>query len=170
MPLDSRANLTYTGGGSQRTPQTDHVASANEAGEEPRIVFLSCPKRNPKWEKVAARLRERGLTVLTNFDRTDAMDAVRKTDLRLSRIRRCETFVFFAGEGSDWSPLRQIEFGYALGCEIPVAYVGKPLNSLHRYGDVFDGVDDFLDWFYSAEYNELMAQWLPDRAREAAVA
>lgn len=147
-------------------------ADEHERGDK-MIVFLSFPSRNEQLEKVVTALRERGLTVLTNFDRTTLTGAQQKTDLRLARIRRSDAYVHFAPESprtNGWSPLRQMEFGYALGCEIPVAYVGEPQNSLHRYGDVFADVDDFLGCWYSNEYLATLDEWCPEGEGSAAVA
>lgn len=136
------------------------------------IVFLSFPNRGIEYQKLVTVLRGRGLTVLTNFDRTTLEGAEERTDLRLARIRRSNSFVFFAPDQpkDQWSPLRQIEFGYALGCELPIAFVGTPFNSLHRYGDVFDDVDHFLADWYTDEYYTYLEEWFPDREREASVA
>lgn len=173
MPLDSKANLSYTEGGSQRTLQPEHVACASKTGEVPMTVFLSLPNYGEKYQRVVRILNDRGLSVVTNFDQSDSkLSAERRTDFRLSRIRLSSIFVFFGSKvpQQTWSLVRQQEFGYALGCRIPVVYVGSPANSLHRYGDVFDDIDDFLRWFYSDEYYELMAKWLPNGSRQAAVA
>lgn len=170
MSLDRSDGLHYTVSG---TEPGVTGAGEHEKGDATMIVFLSFPSRNEQYEKVVATLRERGLTVLTNFDRSALAGAQQKTDLRLARIRRSDAYVHFAPESprtNGWSPLRQVEFGYALGCEIPVAYVGTPQNSLHRYGEVFDDVDDFLDWWYSPEYFAAMEEWFPDGNCAEAVA
>jgi hypothetical protein len=120
-------------------------------------VFLSYYQRDEQLKEIVRKLEERGFTVRTNFEELNGGSVAWKTDRRLRRIRTCEAFVFFSEPG-DTSIVRQIELGYALGREKAIAYVGKPLNSLHNWGDVFDDVDDFLD------------QWNLDREGETAVA
>ncbi|HEV2172796.1 MAG TPA: hypothetical protein VGR71_04475 [Nitrospira sp.] len=136
------------------------------------IVFLSFPNRDAKYRRVVSVLRERGLTVLTNFDGTGREGPTEKADQHLARIRKCTAFVFFSSDAprNSWSPLRQIEFGYALGREKSVAFVGKTFSSLHNYGDVFDDVDDFLRWWYSDEYYNAMDRWYSYREGASAVA
>lgn len=133
------------------------------------IVFLSFPHHGTEYQEVVAELRSRGLTVYTNFDRTDVTGAARRTDLRLDRIYHSDVYVHF-DDPDQSSIIRQIEFGYALGSEVPVAFVGDPTNSLYRYGEIFDDVDDFLAEFYSREYLERISLWYPVGKGQAAVA
>lgn len=165
MSLDRPETVNYTVSNTGHKPGEvvpDRCDRDNEKGDA-MIVFLSFPGRDAVYRKVVDTLRMRGLTVLTNLDRSGLEGAENKTDLRLARIRRSDAFVFFAPDipKDQWSPLRQVEFGYALGCELPVAFVGKPFNSLHRYGDVFDSVDDFLERWYSEKYLDDLEEWLP---------
>lgn len=162
MPLDSEEDISYTVNGSTETPRPNTCVTVESEADDEMIVFLSFPHRGRHFGDVVSTLQARGLTVLTNFDRSDSLDPQRRTDLRLSRIRRSDVFVFFAPsvDLQNWSLVRQIEFGYALGQEIPVVYVGRVANSLHSYGDVFDSVSDFLAGFYSDDYNEQALRWL----------
>ena len=122
-------------------------------------LFLSYYQRDESLDDIVKELEDRGFTVRTNFERLNGEDVEWKTDHRLKRIRSCDAFIFFAEpEGTPRSLIRQIELGYALGSERAIAYVGQPQNSLHRWGDTFDDIDDFLD------------QWHFDRSRETAVA
>jgi hypothetical protein len=173
MSLDSHEGLHYTVSDIEKPSASldpGRCRDTNGDGES-MIVFLSFPGRDESYQRVVRTLQERGLVVLTNFDRVKLEGASQKTDLRLARIRRSDAYVFFAPETKDqWSPLRQVEFGYALGAEIPVAFVGTPFNSLHRYGDVFDDIDEFLDWWYSDEYCDVVSKWFPDGTGTSAVA
>lgn len=164
MLLDRPDSLVY--------PDSDTAPGYPAPGREEVatvIVFLSFPNSEPRYDRVAEILRRRGFTVLTNFDRTNLEDAERKTDLRLARIRRSRAFVFFAEEvdGVAESVIRQTEYGYALGCGLSMAYVGHPYNSLHRYGDVFEDVEEFVARWYSPEYLQLVSQWFPNEIRVA---
>lgn len=132
-------------------------------------MFLSFPHDTNEYREVAQILRDRGLGVVTNFDSPSYGDPQIRSDLRLKRIRRCRAYVHFADEAGCTSPIREMEFGYALGREKAVAYVGKPVNSLHRYGDVFDDVEHFLDE-HTAEYCERVSQWYSVGKGQAAVA
>lgn len=163
MSLDSEVSLHYTDSDSEGTASRPRADVGNVGGFS-MIMFLSFPNREQKYQNVAEILKRRGFTVLTNFDRAGLEGGSRKTDLRLARIRRSDVFVFFASDNSkdQWSPLRQVEFGYALGCELPVAFVGRPFNSLHSYGDVFRDLDEFLAEWYSEEYYERMAEWFAE--------
>ncbi len=151
MSLDSLGALTYTEGGRSHT---------SEIGDATMIVFLSFPNNGNNYRNVERILRSRGLRVLTNFDSADSsLSAEQRTDARLQRIRSSRVFVFFAPSvPRDRSLIRQIELGYALGSEIPLVFVGNPLNSLHSYDDVFETVEDFLAEFYSERYNERAEQ------------
>lgn len=164
MPLDSSEELTYTEGVRSHT---------NGSGEVPMIVFLSFPNNSEKYRRVARVLRKRGLQVTTNFDESDLLiSAQQKTDERLERIRKCDSFVFFAPGivPEQWSPLRQAEFGYALGRERNIVFVGRTLNSLHRYGDVFDDINEFLSWYYSDQYLHYVAERYASGTRKASAA
>ena len=130
------------------------------------IVFLSFPSHDPVYRGIESVLRSRGLTVHTNFDRTDVSGVSKRTDLRLARIYASDAYVYFE-DPDKRSRSRDIEFGYALGSEVPVAFVGRPTNSLHRYGDVFADVDEFLAGYYSAEYFGCLAEWYPQSQRRA---
>jgi hypothetical protein len=122
-------------------------------------LFLSYYQRDETLDFIVQELEDRGFIVRTNFERLNGEDVAWKTDRRLKRIRSCDAFIFFAEpEGVPRSIIRQNELGYALGREKAIAFVGEPQNSLHKWGDVFDDIDDFLD------------QWYPIREREAAVA
>lgn len=170
MSLDSEVSLHYTGSGSEGTASRPR-ADVGDVGDCPMIVFLSFPNREQRYQNAAEILKRRGFTVLTNFDRSGLEGGTRKTDLRLARIRRSDVFVFFSADDPDqWSPLRQIEFGYALGCELPVAFVGRPFNSLHSYGDVFRDLDEFLAEWYSSEYLEFLSEWFAERDSATQVA
>lgn len=136
------------------------------------IVFLSFPNREERYRKVAKILSERGLTVRTNFDKTNQDSPEQRTDLRLARIRNSDAYVYFApaSDPQDWSPTRQVEFGYALGQEVPVSFVGRSVSSLHRFGDVFRDVNDFLEWFYSDSYRDFARSCLAKYTGKAEVA
>lgn len=166
MSLDRQESLVYPGSESGNpAPDRSEVTAV--------IVFLSFPSRDDEYAQVVKVLRHRGFTVFTNFDRTnlDGEGAETKTDLRLARIRRSDVFVFFAGSGfAVESSIRQAEFGYALGLGLHVAYVGRPINSLHRYGDTFDDVDDFIAGWYSDEYLDGVSQWFTDGKGQAPAA
>ena len=113
-------------------------------------VFLSLPKNELSYRDIEATLSSRGLLVSTNYDSYSE-------DSRLERIRNSDAYVFFASGTDRNSIKREIEFGYAIGLGLPVAYVGRTLSILHRFGDVFDDADDFLSWWYSGDYLSFLA-------------
>ena len=169
--LDSEEETAYTVDGTESAVHDTECSEESRGGDDTMIVFLSFPRWTAEYRRVVTELTRRGLVVLTNFDRYGHDGAERKTDLRLARIRRSDVYINFEDvDRTSGSTIRQVEFGYALGLGLQVAYVGNPLNSLHRYGDVFDDVNDFLRGWYSSEYLDAISQWLPDGTRSAAVA
>lgn len=167
MSLDSAEDPIYTGSDIEKRASTSGD-SAREGDQ--MIVFLSFPSRDHCYQNVVRTLRGRGLTVLTNLDSSSVENPERKSEMRLRSIRQSDAFVYFAPYANHRSSVRQIEFGYALGRGIPVAFVGKPFNSLHRFGDVFVDVDEFLAEWYSPEYLERISQWFADRESSTQVA
>jgi hypothetical protein len=167
VPLDSEAKNAYTVDGTD-TPAFGECSEDRQGGDT-MIVFLSLPDWTERYRKVVAKLQRRGLIVLTNFDRANIGSKETRTDLRLERIRRSDVYVHIDEHGH-WSSVREAEFGYALGFGLQIAFVGKPLNSLHEWGDVFDDVDDFVSWWYSREYLDNISKWLPNRTGAQAVA
>jgi len=149
--------MTYPVGGLDDSK----VEPATTGGSTMR-VFLSLPNLSPKYEEIVEELRERGLTVTTNCDTPLSSDA------RLNNIRKSDAYVYFSS--ASHPILREVEFGYALGLGLPVAYVGKPETKLHRFGDVFDDTDDFLSWWYSGDYLRFVATFTKLREREKAIA
>jgi hypothetical protein len=169
--IDNSGRIIYTGKGiGYEGSGINTVPTVNEGGEETMILFLSFPRLSPEIARITSVLTQRGFTVFTNFDRLTDEEAEERTDQRLDRIRCSDAFIFFAGSGA--SSVRQIEFGYALGREIPVSFVGPALNSLHRYGDVFSDTDDFLaSWFpFDDHYRRTVEEWHTHRERTPAVA
>ena len=132
-------------------------------------MFLSFPYDSERFREIAEELRERGYLVLVSFDKPDQKETQSHSDLRLKRVRQCRVYVYFADEDGSRSSVREAEFGYALGREKAVAFVGRPTNTLHRYGDVFDDAEQFLAE-YSAEYCERVSEWYSVGKGQAAVA
>lgn len=113
-----------------------------------RTIFLSHWNQK-ELNAVANTLEGFGFEVFTNMERIEgSVDAC--TNWRMSRIDESDMFVYFASPPGERQLIRSIELGFAIGAEVPLAFVGKPRNSYQRYGDVFDDVDDFLTACYNA--------------------
>jgi hypothetical protein len=93
---------------------------------------------------VAEVLREHGHDVTTNMYRVGIEDPDKRADDRMRRISEADYFVFFASPKDKPQLIRSIELGYAIGCQVNVAFVGEPKNSFHRFGDIFDHAHGFL--------------------------
>src|SRR3954451_968626 len=129
-PLDRSGRMPYSRDGLNHSK----VEPATTGGSA-MIVFLSLPNLTSKYQRVIATLEERGLTVVTNFDWSGPEVLVIQSDRRRELIQQSDAYVYFSTPNH---PLvREIEFGYAIGLGLPVAFVGEPKTQMHGYGDVF---------------------------------
>lgn len=113
-----------------------------------RTVFLSHWNRR-ELQTVTSALEDLGYEVFTNLERiTGSVDEC--ASWRMQRIEESDMFVFFSSPPGEKQLIRSIELGFAIGAEIPIAFVGKPRNTYQRYGDIFDDVDDLLTACYNA--------------------
>lgn len=113
-----------------------------------RTVFLSHWNRR-ELQTVTNALEDLGYEVFTNLERiTGSVDEC--AGWRMKRIEESDMFVFFSSPPGEKQLIRSIELGFAIGAEIPIAFVGKPRNTYQRYGDIFDDVDDLLTACYNA--------------------
>lgn len=155
--------MTYTVGG-----LIDSNVEPATTGGSTMIVYLSFPNMSSKYRHIIETLEERGLSVVTNFDESDPDIVLLPPDIRLSWIQKCDAYVYFSTEQHPSG--REIEFGYAIGLGLPVAYVGKVETILHRFGDVFVDTDHFLSWWYSGDYLRLVSAVPQLQERATAVA
>lgn len=76
-----------------------------------------------------------------------------RADTTLEAICESDMFILLAfGKPTTSSKMmRNTELGIALGAEIPVTFIGTPKNAYHRFGDVFETVEDFVAAWYERQ-------------------
>lgn len=113
-----------------------------------RTIFLSHWNRR-ELQTVVDALKGIDIEVHTNFSEVDG-SVDDRANWRMDCIDESDMFVFFASPPGERQLIRSIELGFAIGAQVPVAFVGKPRNSYHRYGDIFDDADSLLAALYEA--------------------